>query len=541
MTELLTAAQMRMFEQSAIEAGTVTGLELMERAGRGVVEAVFEEWPELAQAPNRAVVLCGPGNNGGDGFVVARLLKAWGWEVETFLLGDPEMLPPDARANCDRWRDMGEISELTDDALEGYSEKYPETRLAVDALFGTGLTRPFLSLTGVQSELNRWRAASSYGTLPHVVSVEIASGVCADSGRYLGYKDEDPFDMAIMANLTVAFHTAKPGHFLAEGPRASGKLVVKSIGLEEAMRQNEGDRRRFIEVIRLVDGVSVTSLGKRTHSHKYRSGHALILSGGTGCTGAARLAARGALRIGAGLVTLGVPEEAYTEAACQNTAVMLCRVDDGKGLGEVLEDGRLNAVCLGPGLGTGRARHLVPEVLKASDSKPCLARSVVLDADALTAYENAAEKLFGMLHERCVLTPHEGEFARLFPDISEKLGEMPSTGPACAKTDAVRTAAERAGCVVLLKGPDTVIAGPDGRCSTNSAHYGRVAPWLATAGAGDVLTGFITGLLARGFQPFEAAETAAWLHVECACTFGPGLIAEDLPETLPGVFRRMGI
>ena len=163
-------------------------------------------------------------------------------------------------------------------------------------------------------------------------------------------------------------------------------------------------------------------------------------------------------------------------------------------------------------------------------------RKVVLDADAMTLLSKDAAS-FGQLHADCVLTPHAGEFARLFPDIAERLDAPATTGPAYSKVDATREAAKRAGCVVLFKGPDTVIADPDGRCSVNAAVYDRAAPWLATAGAGDVLAGFITGLLARGFAPMHAAEVGAWLHVESARAFGPGLIAEDLPEALPGVLR----
>jgi hydroxyethylthiazole kinase-like uncharacterized protein yjeF len=215
---------------------------------------------------------------------------------------------------------------------------------------------------------------------------------------------------------------------------------------------------------------------------------------------------------------------------------MLRRVDDGEALSEALEDARLNALCLGPGVGVERARELVPVAVRAQRTP-----YAVLDADALTAFQDDPKALFEMLHGKCVLTPHGGEFARLFPDIAEKLNAPPTKGPAYSKVDATREAAKRAGCVVLFKGPDTVIAAPDGRCSINSAHYERAAPWLATAGSGDVLAGFITGLLARGFAPMQAAETAAWLHVECARSFGPGLIAEDLPEELPKVFRGLGV
>ncbi len=185
MTELLTAAQMRAIEQAAIDSGEVTGLELMERAGAGVVEAIFEEWPELATTSHRAVVLCGPGNNGGGGFVVARLLKEWGWEVEVFLYGDEGKLPADAKVNCERWREMGEVSSLTDDKIDGYGEDNPETSLAIDALFGSGLSRPFHDLGQVQDELNYWQSASPSWNLPKVVSIDIPSGICADSGCYL--------------------------------------------------------------------------------------------------------------------------------------------------------------------------------------------------------------------------------------------------------------------------------------------------------------------------------------------------------------------
>ncbi len=278
----------------------------------------------------------------------------------------------------------------------------------------------------------------------------------------------------------------------------------------------------------------IEHLGKTAESHKYTHGHALILSGPSGLTGAARLAARGALRVGAGLVTLGVPAEAQQEVASQITSIMLRQIGEVQAFAEVVKDERLSVLCLGPALGLDRARELVPVALGAS-------RAVVLDADALTAFAIAPVMLFEMLHQRCVLTPHGGEFARLFPDIAAKLNTPATKGPAYSKVDATRDAAKRAGCVVLFKGSDTVIAAPDGRCSINSAAYEREAPWLATAGSGDVLAGFITGLLARGFDPMQAAETGAWLHVECALKFGPGLIAEDLPEQLPAVFRDLNV
>ncbi len=513
MTELLTSAQMRAIERTAIDSGEVTGLELMERAGRGVVEAVFEEWPELARTSHRAVVLCGPGNNGGDGFVVARLLKEWGWEVEVFLYGDPAKLPPDARVNYARWGKIGAVKPLDADA----EIFVPAPDLSIDALFGTGLERPLTGpLLDFAQKMIRARPAW------RDVAIDIPSGLHSDTGRILG--------AAFPAELTVSFHARKLGHHLADGSRESGKLVVKSIGIE-------GTRCPAVppgDVVTLVEGTS-SHFDKPKEAHKYSHGHALVLSGGLGKTGAARLAARGALRIGAGLVTVGSPGDALAENAAQLTAIMLRGVEDATALSETLKDDRITALCLGPGLGLERARDLVPVALAGRG------RAVVLDADALTAFTDDPEALFGLLHENCVLTPHAGEFARLFPDIAEKLNATPTKGPAFSKVDATRAAARRAGCVVLFKGPDTVIAAPSGECGLNSAQYDRAAPWLATAGSGDVLAGFITGLLARGLTPMRAAETAAWLHVECALRFGPGLIAEDIPEQLPQVFRDLGL
>ena len=255
--------------------------------------------------------------------------------------------------------------------------------------------------------------------------------------------------------------------------------------------------------------------------------------------GAARLAARGALRIGAGLVTLACPPDALHENAAQLNAIMTEAVRDQDALRNLLQDQRITGFCLGPGLGTARALELVPLVLEST--AVCSQQAVVLDADALTAFREDPDALFRQIHENVVLTPHGGEFERLFPDIAARLAEPPTVGPAYSKVDAVKEAAKRAGCVILLKGADTVIAEPSGRAAINAACYERAAPWLATAGSGDVLAGFVTGLLARGFDPFEAAQSAAWLHVECARAFGPGLIAEDLPDQLPAVFRSLGL
>ncbi|MDO9637418.1 MAG: NAD(P)H-hydrate epimerase [Pseudotabrizicola sp.] len=555
MVELLTSAQMRAVEAAAIASGAVAGLELMERAGAGVVAAVMAEWPELVQGASpgalprtpeyfnqdegrqrRAVVLCGPGNNGGDGFVVARLLVELGWAVEVYFHGEAARLPPDARVNCERWCGMGEVVALT---MAQIARRAGPVDLVVDAVFGTGLTRP------VEGELAQVLATVWPG-VARVVAVDVPTGLCADSGRVIGVPSA-----AVRADLTVSFHRAKVGHYLADGPGLAGRLVVADIGL--------GGRG---------DSCSVGLVGcdpaalRKGGGHKYAYGHALVLSGQAGHGGAGRLAARGALRIGAGVVTVACPPGAVAEHAARLEAVMLREVADAATLAAVLEDGRISSLCLGPGMGLdARAAGLVGVALAGGaawrgDPRPTEGpasagegkevgrgsprRKLVLDADALTLIARDPA-LFAALHENCVLTPHAGEFARLFPDIAAKLAASASKGPACSKVDATREAAKRAGCTVLFKGPDTVIADPDGRCAISAAVYDRAAPWLATAGAGDVLAGFICGLLARGFAPFEAACTGAWLHVECARSFGPGLIAEDLPEELPKVLRALGV
>ena len=514
MTEILTSAQMRAIEKAAIESGAVTGLDLMERAGHGVVEAIFAKWPELAATSHRAAVLCGPGNNGGDGYVVARLLKGWGWEVEVFHYGDPDSLPPDARLNHDRWCRLGAVQPL--ETLD-----WPVLRaadLVVDAVFGIGLSRPVPPI--VWGSLAMAQEAGA-----RLVAVDILSGLCADSGRVLsesGYIDHP-------ADLTVTFERAKRGHLLAQGARLSGALCITALRLERQMDA----LLRGPDAEAVADRIEAPNRRlAKGDGHKYTHGHAFILSGGPGQGGAARLAARGALRIGAGLVTLGCPPEAAPENAARLDAVMLRPIADGDVLARVLGDMRINALCLGPGLGTGpREVGLLSAALAQAPS----GRSLVLDADALTILSQDPSR-FAALHQGCVLTPHAGEFARLFPDIAAKLA-----APAYSKLDAARDAAARAGCVVLFKGPDTVIADPAGHSAVNAAVHDRAAPWLATAGSGDVLAGFITGLLARGFAPFDAACAAAWLHVECARSFGPGLIAEDLPEELPKVLRALGV
>ena len=516
MTTLVTADRMRAIERAAIESGAVTGLELMERAGAGAVAAILAEWPELAEGPHRAVVLCGPGNNGGDGFVVARLLRARGWEVTVGLLGDPDRLPADARRNHERWD--GPVRPIA----PGFAaSREPDCALVVDAIFGIGLSRPVGSEHGIGASIPGWDRRGDPDR-PRIAALDVPTGLQSDTGGTLDGE-------ALWADLTLAFHAPKTGHYLGSGPRLSGRLRTVDIGLPA-----EGGPGPDCT---LVGACVLGGLGKGDPSgrglHKFDHGHALVLAGGVGRGGAARLAARAALRVGAGLVTVAPPPAALIENAARLDAIMLRAVRDAEALRALLADGRINALCLGPGFGTGpREAGLLRAALGGEgEAAP---RPTVLDGDAITLL-SADAGLLEAVHGRCVLTPHAGEFARLCPDIAARLAKADG---AVSKVDAAREAAARAGCTVLLKGPDTVIAEPSGRAAIHAAAYGREAPWLATAGAGDVLAGLVAGLMARGRTPFDAACAAAWLHAECALAFGPGLIAEDLPEMLPGVLAR---
>nr|WP_277818378.1 NAD(P)H-hydrate dehydratase [Gemmobacter straminiformis] len=496
----MTSAQMRGIEAAAMASGRVTGLELMERAGRGVVEAILAHWPELGAGHGKAIVLCGPGNNGGDGYVIARLLRARGWEVALHALAPAATA--DAATMAQEWGGPAAGFEALEwEALRGAA-------VVVDAVFGTGLTRQVAP--GVWGALAMAQEAGA-----RLVAVDILSGLDADSGAVRaegGYLDHP-------AALTVTFQAAKLGHHLGAGGSLTGPLVVVDIGLDRELAALDG----------AVEAAEVSAERlKKVEGHKYSHGHALVLAGGVGRGGAARLAARAALRVGAGLVTLGCEAGAVAENAGRLDAVMLREVAGAEALAAVLQDARISALVAGPGLGLGaREAGLVAAALGGAH-RP----AVVLDADALTLVAQDAT-LFALLHDRCVLTPHEGEFARLFPDLAPRLGR--------GKVEVLRGAAKRAGCVVLLKGADTVIAAADGRCVVHAALRERAAPWLATAGSGDVLAGIICGLVARGWSGFAAAEAAAFLHVEAAREFGPGLIAEDLPEMLPAVFRRLGV
>lgn len=481
--ELLTVADMAEADRLAGEAG-VPSLTLMENAGKAVADAVDAHY-----APASVAVLCGPGNNGGDGYVAARHLKDRGWKVWVESVGDPAALKGDAAEMFQRWD--GETRVVT---------RARKADIVIDAIFGAGLSRPLDMNMGV---LVRTLNESA---LP-VIAVDVPTGLHGDLGRPLG---ED----CVRAQHTVTFFRKKPGHVLFPGRTMCGEVIVAPIGIPDSVLET-------IPVRTFENGPLLWRAAfpwPRLEGHKYSRGHAVVVSGPIHATGAARLAARGALRAGAGLVSVASPPAAVAVNAAHLTAIMVKPFDGAKGLSALLSDRRFNAVLLGPGLGVGDAtQDLVAAALGSG-------AAVVLDADALTSFADNPAGLFAQLRSSCVLTPHEGEFGRLFPALLSK-------GP--TRLRAAREAAQAAKCVVVLKGPDTIIAAPDGRAAIN----GNALPWLATAGTGDVLAGMIAGLLAQGMDPFEAASAAVWLHSEAAARFGVGLIAEDVPEQLPHVLK----
>ena len=469
--ELLTPAEMGRADALAVEAG-VPSLTLMENAGRAVAEEIVRRY-----GARDTLVLCGPGNNGGDGFVVARYLKAWGWPVRIALYGERDRLKGDAAAMAARWE--GPVEAFAD-ARRG--------RLVVDGLFGAGLSK----------DLPREVASFIEATAGPVIAIDLPSGVDGRTGQ--------PRPAAFRSDVTVTFFRKKPGHVLMPGRELCGDTVVADIGIPDAVLAAISPK--------LAENLRSSRLRFTPGGHKYDRGHAVIVSGDATHTGAARLAAEAALRAGSGLVTLASPASALAVNAAHLTAIMLAQADDSKALSALLSDRRKNAVCIGPAAGIGAAT--------ADKVKACLASgaAVVLDADALTSFAADPDALFATIAASgrpVVLTPHEGEFTRLFKGLSD---------PAESKCERAIAAASRSGAIIILKGADTVVASPQGQAAVNT----NAPPSLATAGSGDVLAGIVTGLLACKIPAFEAACTAVWLHGEAARNGPLNLIAEDLPE-----------
>ena len=509
--ELLTAAEMERADRRAGELG-VGGLTLMEKAGEAVARAAMLA---ISAAGGVVAVACGPGNNGGDGLVAARLLRAQGYGVRLGLLANSEQLKGDAAEMAKRWG--GPIEPLSPALLEGAD-------LIIDAMFGAGLSRP---LAGVAAEV----VAAINAQAKPVIAVDVPSGLYGSTGGSDG--------PVVQAYATVTFFRLKPGHLLLPGRSLCGTVKLVDIGIPACVLGEIAP-----STFHNCPPLWLAHLPRPAlAAHKYSRGHAVVVSGPAESTGAARLGARAALRAGAGLVTLVGAPTATAINATHMTAVMVKSVGSDAALAQFLADERRNGVLMGPGAGVGASCAATVLTLLGTGA------GVVLDADALTSFADRAATpdahpaglgfvvrdrqpgpisadLFAAIKARAapvVLTPHEGEFARLFPAL---VG---------SKLERARKAAEASGAVVVLKGADTVIAAPDGRAAIND----NAPPFLATAGAGDVLAGFIAGLLAQRMPAFLAACGSVWMHGQAASLFGPGLIAEDLPEALPRVLARL--
>jgi hydroxyethylthiazole kinase-like uncharacterized protein yjeF len=503
MIELLTAAEMAEADRLTIASGT-PGIELMERAGLAVADAAAN------LQPSSVVVVAGTGNNGGDGYVAARILAERGHRVRVLQLGDRNRIHGDAALAAARW--TGAVEPAVPGNLTGAGA-------IIDAIFGAGLDRPVEGVARAIIEAINAQAKP-------VVAVDLPSGIDGTTGKVMG--------AAVMATRTVTFFRKKPGHLLFAGRQHCGKVSVADIGIASAVLEKVRPQTWCNDPALWMERFPVPQID----GHKYTRGHAVVVSGGMSTTGAARLAARGALRAGAGLVTIASPRDALAVNAASNVAVMVRTADGAAELSALLADARFNAVVVGPGVGVGQATR--DRALAALDGR----RAVVLDADVLTSFVDDVEALATAIKDRSsrhpdarpvVLTPHEGEFTRLARAIA--------TSGASSKLDRARQLAAYAGAIVVLKGADTVIADAAGRAAIN----GNAPPWLATAGTGDVLAGMIAGLLAQGMEGFSAAAAAVWLHGATAELHGAGLISEDLPELLPravsnllSAFRRDG-
>ena len=478
---LLTVAQMGEADARTATAGT-PGTVLMQNAGDAVVREILRRW-----SPRRVCVLCGPGNNGGDGFVIAHGLTAAGWAVRLALLGPVEKLSGDAKHHAARWQ--GPIEALAPASIK-------DAELVVDAVFGSGLSR------ALDANVTDTLKAVTDRSLP-LIAVDVPSGVVGNTGASLG---------AVCATCTVTFTRKKPAHVLLPGRVLCGETIVADIGTPSSVLQDIP-----IDTWENAPTLWHGQLPRPSLAgNKYGRGHALIY-GGYPMTGAARMAARAAARAGSGLTSIAVPELALTIYAAALTSIMVHPLSRPEDLSRLLGDSRYSGFLIGPGAGVSAATRAHALAMLATQ------RPVLLDADAITVFAGRVDQLTKAIQGPCVLTPHDGEFARLFDASGGKLKRA-------------RAAARLSGAIIVLKGADTVIAAPDGRAVVNT----NAPPTLATGGSGDVLGGIILGLLAQGMDAFLAAAAAVWMHGDAAADFGPGLLAEDLPDLLPGVLRRLG-
>ncbi|MGI9353518.1 MAG: NAD(P)H-hydrate dehydratase [Rhizobiaceae bacterium] len=487
MLELLTPKQMALADKATIDGG-IAGIQLMENAGEAVVEILNLEVPDAG----KILVICGTGNNGGDGFVAARLLYEQQKKVTVLIAGDVANIAGDAKLAFERL-DRKIVSNEKPDL-----SKYDAV---VDALFGAGLDRPVIGEPALLID-----AVNASGK--PVVSVDLPSGIDGSSGQVMG--------CAINANATVTFFRYKPGHLLVPGRYHCGNHHLRQIGItEKTLTQSRYAACRNQQNLWLN-----TYPATRPDGHKYDRGHCLVVSGPVASTGAARLVAGAALRTGSGLVTIASPSDALIVNASHLTSIMLRCADKPEEIQEVLSDERFNCIAMGPGmLPDNHTVRMVEAVLE-------MKRNTVLDAGALSAFRSRPSELFQAIRRsggQVVLTPHEGEFRTLFPDEKDIR----------SKLEKAKSASEKSGSVILLKGPDTVVASGRNEASISN----NAPPWLATAGSGDVLTGIVAGLLAQGMPVFDAANAAVWMHGAAAKSVGPGMISSDLDAGLQNVIR----
>ncbi|WP_417581711.1 NAD(P)H-hydrate dehydratase [Pelagibacterium sp.] len=488
MQELLSPKQMAAADRLAIESG-VNSLSLMENAGQAVAYEVSQRF-----SLQPVLVLCGPGNNGGDGFVVARLLSERGWPVRVGLTCSKSDLDGDAAIMARMW---GGALETAVPAM------CSDFGVIIDALLGAGLSRD------VEGEIADLVTAINDSDA-HIVSIDMPSGVDGATGTVCG--------VAVKANLTVTFFRHKPGHLLFPGAGLCGEVLLADIGIPDAVLSE-------LDVDLYENDPKLWTLPQRSDvGHKFDAGHCVVVSGDELYTGAARLSAFGAARSGAGLVTITGNRDALIVHAAHVTAIMLAEISSASGLAALLDDERKKALVIGPGAGIGEETR--EKVLVALESSARL----VLDADVITSFAHQPDVLFASIGKReaasVVLTPHAGEFNRMFGDIEG------------VKTERARAAAVRSGAIVLLKGSDTVIAHPSGRAVINRTGTAR----LATAGSGDVLAGVIGGLMAQGMGAFEASCAGAYIHGRAGVAFGkPGMLADDLPRQIPSVLADLAM
>jgi NAD(P)H-hydrate epimerase len=485
---VVTAAEMRAAEKALFARGTPS-FDVMATAGKAVVAAIQQRWPTPFK---RALILAGPGNNGGDGFIVARELADLGWEVHVAATQSRDLYAGDAARAAALWG--GPLARLEPGALAKLDDG---DCLVVDAIFGIGLAR---ALEGeVKAVIH-----ALHGRPCPIVAVDVPSGINADTGEVLG--------AAPRAALTVTFGWPKRGHLLLPGREWARDLVVADIGCRD-------EDLPALATIPRINGTAVWRSDLPLPSaadHKYTRGHALV-AGGAAMPGATRLASRAARRVGIGMLTVAAPREAHPFYLIDQPGLIVREAAGAPAFKALLEDRRFTAALVGSGLPADAETRATVEAAVASG------RALVIDGGGLTAFAGAVAALAGIGRADIVLTPHEGEFARLFPDLK---GD---------KLSRAREAARVSGCTVVVKGADTVIAAPDGRAAINA----DAPAWLATAGSGDVLAGLILGLQGQGMPAFEAAAAGVSLHGMAGAAFGPGLIAEDLPELIPEVLRML--